>query len=74
MLYHEENIPPDDEESQALLTALNTFRNDIKPKGVITTGKHFNVPLLIEAFKLYSQSYRNFGGWNSQKIIYVGAK
>jgi hypothetical protein len=50
-----------------LLAALNAFRNYVTPKEVIKTGKHFNMPLLIEAFKLYDRNHDAFGNYNSHK-------
>jgi hypothetical protein len=51
-------------------SALEEFQNYLKPKGVIKTGKHFNVALLVEAFKLYDEKYDAFGGtWDSPKNI-----
>lgn len=51
--------------------ALQAFRDYLerenKGKGVIKTGKHFNIELLVEAFKVYEQKYTNFGGWDSRK-------
>ena len=77
VLNHEENIAGDDKEAQDLLAALNGFRNYLAPKKdpqtnktiPIKTGKHFNMQLLVEAFKLYDQNYdtRTFGGWDSHK-------
>lgn len=67
VLNDEENIPADDKEAQELLTALNAFRAHVTPKDVIKTGKHFNMSLLIEAFKLYDQNHDAFGGWDSHK-------
>lgn len=48
-------------------TALEEFRNYLKPKDIITTGKHFNVQLLVEAFKLYDRNYSRFGDFGSRK-------
>ncbi|OYK80330.1 hypothetical protein CbuD7D7780_05735 [Coxiella burnetii] len=69
VLDHEENISDNDEESKMLLAALNVFRSDVKPKGVIRTGKHFNMQLLIEVFKLYNKNYDTdtFGSFDSYK-------
>jgi len=44
--------------------ALAAFREFLKPKGVIKTGKHFNAELLLTAFQLYDESYVD---WNSRK-------
>lgn len=35
-----------------------------KGKGVIKTGKHFNMQLLVDAFTLYDEKYHQFGGRN----------
>lgn len=67
VLNHEREIAADDKEAQTLLTELNAFREYIKPKGVITTGKHFNMQLLIKAFALYDRKYVAFGHWDSHK-------
>ncbi|WP_267256842.1 hypothetical protein [Coxiella endosymbiont of Ornithodoros maritimus] len=32
-----------------------------------TTGEHFNIQLLTEAFKLYGRKYDIFGGFGSDK-------
>jgi L-rhamnose mutarotase len=42
--------------------ALNKFRQYLMPTGVITSGKLFNIDLLIEAFELYEQKFEEFGG------------
>lgn len=47
--------------------ALEDFREYLKPKKVIKSGKHFNVQLLIEAFKLYDKNFDAFGGRDSRK-------
>lgn len=46
--------------------ALNEFRDYLRPKGTIRLGDHFNVELLIEAFKLYDDQkrFRDFGDDN----------
>jgi len=50
--------------------ALNKFREYLRPKGVITKGKHFNVELLVEAFKLYDEKFEKFGNkWDSPKNV-----
>ncbi|ABS78548.2 hypothetical protein CBUD_A0050 (plasmid) [Coxiella burnetii Dugway 5J108-111] len=67
VLDHEENISDNDDEAKTLLAALNVFRNDVKPKGVIKTGKQFNIQLLIQAFQFYDKNYETFGGFNSPK-------
>ena len=41
---------------------------------MITTGEHFNIQLLTQAFKLYDRKYDIFGGFARIKIIYVGEK
>lgn len=41
--------------------ALNQFRNYLKPSGVITTGQHSNVRMLVKAFEFYYQKYAEFG-------------
>jgi hypothetical protein len=46
---------------------LNEFREYLKPKDVIKSDKHFNMQLLVEAFKLYNENYDRFGGWNAPK-------
>lgn len=48
-------------------SALATFRSYLEPKDVLKTGKHFNIQLLVEAFKLYDKNYEAFGGWESRK-------
>src|SRR3990167_5534987 len=49
-------------------TALQAFRDYLeRPQGVIKTGKHFNIQLLVEAFKLYDANYDRFGGWGSHQ-------
>jgi hypothetical protein len=75
MLNHETEITADDKEAQKLLTALNAFRDYLAPKKdpqtneiiPIKTGKHFNMQVLIEAFRLYDENYDAFGGWDSHK-------
>lgn len=47
--------------------ALQEFRRYLQPKEVIKKGKHFNIQLLIEAFKIYARCYNQFGGGNSEK-------
>lgn len=57
--------------------ALEEFRKYLqsKTKEVITTGKHFNVQMLVEAFNLYDKNYESFGKdfagdcWDSPKNI-----
>ncbi|MDR3491106.1 MAG: hypothetical protein P4M12_03555 [Gammaproteobacteria bacterium] len=49
--------------------ALEEFRNHLKPKGVITTGKHFNAQLLVEAYKLYIKNYDSFGGKSAKNKL-----
>ncbi len=34
---------------------------------MITTGKHFNAQLLVEAFRLFDQNYGAFGNFNSRQ-------
>ncbi|WP_237699747.1 hypothetical protein [Coxiella burnetii] len=61
VLDHEDEISEADAEAQALLAALNEFRDYLKPQGVINTGKHFNMQLFIDASRLY-QNYDMFAG------------
>lgn len=56
-------------EGDACEAALEEFRKYLKPEGVITTGKHFNPQLLIEAFNLYDKNYNSFGDYYSRKNI-----
>lgn len=56
-------------EGDACEAALEEFRKYLKPEGVITTGKHFNAQLLVEAFKLYDKNYNRFGDYDSPKNI-----
>lgn len=42
--------------------ALAKFREELKPKGIIKHGKHFNIKILIDAFKAYEANYVRFGG------------
>jgi len=58
------SISNTDEECEPALAA---FREFLKPKGVIKTGKHFNANLLLKAFQLYDENYMDFGHWNSRK-------
>lgn len=43
--------------------ALKQFREYLMPKGIITSGKHFNIELLMEAFQLYDKKFDDFGGY-----------
>ncbi len=51
--------------------AFQTFGDylESQAKNVITTGKHFNVQLLVEAFRLcsYDQNSDAFRGWNNRQ-------
>lgn len=49
--------------------ARKRFRDylDVKIKEVITTGKHFNAELLVEALNQYDTNYHTFGDWDSAK-------
>ena len=48
--------------------AINEFvASALEVKGVITTGKHFNVQLLIDAFQLYEDKFELMGGQRSPK-------
>lgn len=53
-----------DEECEAV---LQEFSKQLQPKGVITTGKHFDVNLLPHVIKLYDENYERFGGMDSRK-------
>lgn len=44
-----------------ILKAIYQFRNILEPEGVVTTGKHFNHKLLVEAAALYDKNQNNFG-------------
>jgi hypothetical protein len=44
----------------SILKAIYKFRNYLEPKGVITSGKHFNYKLFSEAVALYSEKSLNF--------------
>lgn len=58
-----------------LLKALYQFRNYLEPKEPHRQGKHFNYRLLIDAAKLYTQNYVEFGNnWNSPKNIFCWQK
>ncbi|AIT64318.1 hypothetical protein [Coxiella burnetii] len=74
MSNNEDNIAEDDEEMQRLAAVFYEFRELLKPKNTIETGKQFNIQLLIEAFKLYDKNYEVFGGWNSHKNNLVWCK
>ncbi len=57
--------------------ALKKFRGYLRPKGTIRRGEHFNVELLVEAFKLYDDEkrYNAFGGtWDSAKNVLMWRK
>jgi hypothetical protein len=43
-------------------TALDQFKEMLKPKGFISQGKHFNAALLLKALELYGRHYNDFGG------------
>lgn len=47
--------------------ALDEFREYLRPKNIIKSGKHFNVRMLAEAFKLYDKNYYHFGGSGCRK-------
>jgi hypothetical protein len=62
--------PEDNWPGEACETALDTFRDYLEPKGVITTGSHFNVNMLVEAFRLYDENFDRFDNgndWDSPK-------
>ena len=48
-------------------TELQEFRDYLKPIGIIKTGKHFNIQLLVQAFKLYDKNFNHFDGVNSHQ-------
>lgn len=54
-------VPEDETLNDKVIQALRTFREYLRPKETITTGKHFNMQLLIEAFDLYDQKFDLFG-------------
>jgi hypothetical protein len=57
--------------------ALDKFIEHLRPKGILRHGKHFNVELLAEAFKLYDDEKRfnDFGGrWDSPKNVLMWRK
>ena len=63
-----ENAAADDD-CAAEISAFKQYLDDEnKNSGVIKTGKHFNMQLLIDALNLYVQKFNQFGGsWDSPK-------
>ncbi len=56
---------------------LKKFRDYLRPKGIIRRGEHFNVEVLVEAFRLYDDEkrYKAFGGtWDSPKNVLMWRK
>ena len=54
----------------AVLKAIYQFRNYLEPKGVMTSGTHFNHQLLAEGATQYGEHFVNFGNrWNSPKNL-----
>lgn len=47
--------------------ALQAFRDYLKPKNTLKTGKHFNMHLLLEAFQLFHDNYDRLGGFDGDK-------
>ncbi len=45
--------------------ALTEFRNYFTPVSVIRKGRHFDVMLLVKAYKMYGKNYIQLGDWNS---------
>lgn len=49
------------------VAALDEFRDYLKPKSIIISGRHFDVSILVEALKIYHLNYVDFGDWDSRK-------
>jgi len=53
-----------------VLKAIYQFRRYLEPKGMMTSGRHFNHHLLDETAKLYDRNYVNFGNdWDTPKNL-----
>jgi hypothetical protein len=65
-----ENAPAGDN-CDADIQAFQQYLDDEnKSRGVIKTGKHFNMQLLTDALNLYIEKFNQFGGsWDSPKNI-----
>ncbi len=51
--------------------ALAEFREYLKPKTLIKSGKHFNADLFVEACQLYKEAYGRWGGeYSFGNILY----
>ena len=65
-----ENAPANDNCAVAINAFKQYLEDENKNRGVIETGKHFNMQLLIDALNLYVQKFNQFGGsWDSPKNI-----
>lgn len=49
------------------IEAFDEFKNHLKPKGIITKGRHFNIDMLVEALKLHN----NRSDFGSQKYMFI---
>ncbi len=60
----------DGDNCDAAILVFRKYLDDENGRGVIKTGKHFNMQLLVDAFNLYVEKYDQFGGnWHSPKNI-----
>jgi hypothetical protein len=55
-----------DKEAELFIDAFKYYLEQQKAR-VIKTGKHFNIQLLVEAFKLYEEKFDLLGGYNSPR-------
>jgi hypothetical protein len=59
-----------DEEAEPFIEVFKNYLAQQKER-VIKTGKHFNIQLLVEAFKLYEEKYDHLGGfYNRQNNLF----